>query len=80
MEIRELIAICQKETRSTLVRAGGVHFSMKLVNIRQLQLIGNINIEWTNNLYEHLELSFKSFPVLKLYWFAWATLDNPLAR
>jgi hypothetical protein len=80
MEIRELIAICQKETRSTLVRASGVHFSMKLVNIRQLQLIGNINIEWTNNLYEHLELSFKKIPVLKLYWFAWATLDIPLAR
>jgi hypothetical protein len=50
------------------------------VNIRQLQLIGNINIEWTNNLYEHLELSFKKIPVLKLYWFAWATLDIPLAR
>jgi hypothetical protein len=69
-----------ERNKATLVRAGGVHFSMKLVNIRQLQLIGNINIEWTNNLYEHLELSFKSFPVLKLYWFAWATLDIPLAR
>lgn len=80
MEVRELIALCKKETSSTLVRAGGAHFSMRLVNIRQLQLIGNINIEWTNNLYEHLELSFKDFPVLKLYWFAWATLDIPLAR
>lgn len=80
MEVRELIDICKKESSSTLVRADGAHFSMRLVNIKQLQLIGNINIEWTNNLYEHLELSFKDFPVLKLYWFAWASLDIPLAR
>jgi hypothetical protein len=80
MELKELICICRKETKSTLVRASGLHFPMKLLNIKQLQVIGNINIEWTDNLYEHLELSFKDFPVLKLYWFVWATLDIPLAR
>jgi len=80
MELKELIWICHKEPKSTMVRASGLHFPMKLVNIKQLQVIGNIDIEWTNNLYEHLELSFKGFPVLKLYWFTWATLDIPLAR
>jgi hypothetical protein len=80
MEIKDLIRLCRKETKSELVKAAELQFPMKLVNIKQLQVIGNINIEWTDNLYEHLELSFRDFPVLKIHWFAWATLDIPLAR
>jgi hypothetical protein len=80
MELKELILLARKETKSKLVRASGLHFPIKLLNIKQLQIIGNINVEWTNHLCEHLELSLTDFPVLKIYWFAWATLDIPLAR
>lgn len=81
MPVKDLIRLCKKETPSKMIKAAGLQFSIKLLNIQQLQHIGNLNIEWTNNLYEHLELSFgRDFSVLKVYWFTWATLDIPLAR
>lgn len=80
MEMKDLIQICKKAAETSLVKASGHQFSLRPLNIKQLRIIGNVSVEWTNKLSEHLQLSLKDYPVLKLYWFAWATLDIPLAR
>ncbi|KAF8848029.1 hypothetical protein BDZ45DRAFT_754275 [Acephala macrosclerotiorum] len=66
----DLIYLCGKEDESKIAKASGHQFSSKLGNIKHLQCIGNLTIEWADNLYEYLESSWKDFPVLKIYWFA----------
>ena len=80
MRLNDLALIARKSRALDWVRACGTQFAIKLINVNNLQLIGRIYIQWTDNLYEHLELSFDDIPVLKIYWFAWATLDLPFSR
>ncbi len=80
LKLSDLIKLCWKKPDEKMVKAAGLQFHMKLLNIKHLQIIGNLTIEWTNNLYEHLDLSFTEFPKLKIYWFAWATSEIPIAR
>ncbi|KAL2067207.1 hypothetical protein VTL71DRAFT_1631 [Oculimacula yallundae] len=80
LKLNDLALLARKSRPLDWVRAIGTQFAIKLINVDNLQLIGGINIQWTDNLYEHLELSFENYPVLKIYWFAWATLDLPISR
>lgn len=80
LKMSDLIRVAAKEHKSDWPRATGLSFSIRLMNVDELRNIGNINIEWTSNLYEHLELSFSGFATLKIYWFAWSTLELPIAR
>jgi hypothetical protein len=79
MKLKDLISLTRKPVNSALNRAAGPQFGIKLINVDNVQNIGGIQIEWTDNLYDHLELSLEPYPVLKVYWFVGETLELPLA-
>jgi hypothetical protein len=80
MRVSDLLQIPGKKARLAMAKAPGHQFSTNVLHISWLQRIGLIDIEWTNFLWEHLELSLSPSPRLKLYWFAWATFEVPVAR